>query len=155
MWSPFTENISARLNLTDRSQIPMPPLPKEHSDTTRGVDRQDQSQRLRGFAALGLSLRSVSHILSALGCRLSRMSVWRDVQEAGTNALRGWMGRSYGRVRIMGADETVVKVKGNGTGTSGVRSACEEERLQPSGGYRRMGQIQGNDMASCARASSR
>ena len=81
-----------------------------------GVDRHDQSHRLRGLAALswalGLSLRSVSHLLGALGCELSRMSVWRDVQESGSNALDGWLSRARGRVRLMGADETVVKVRG-------------------------------------------
>ena len=64
------------------------------SDTTlREVDRHDQSHRLRGLAALswalGLSLRSVSHLLGALDCDLSRMSVWRDVQRTGTSALGG------------------------------------------------------------------
>ena len=62
--------------------------------------------------ALGLSLRSVSHLLSALGCELSRMSVWRDVQESGSNALDGWLSRVRGQVRLMGADETVLKVRG-------------------------------------------
>lgn len=82
----------------------------------QGVDHHDQSMRLRGLAALswalGLSLRSVSHLLSALGCELSRMSVWRDVQEAGSNSLDGWLSKHRGRVRLMGADETVVKVRG-------------------------------------------
>ena len=84
-----------------------------------GVDRHDRSHRLRGLAALswalGLSLRSVSHLLGALGCELSRMSVWRDVQESGSNALGGWLSGRRGRVRLMGADETVVKVKGKQT----------------------------------------
>ena len=65
--------------------------------------------------ALGLSLRSVSHLLSALGCDLSRMSVWRDVQESGSNALDGWLSRIRGQVRLMGADETVLKVRGKRT----------------------------------------
>ena len=87
------------------------------SDTIhRCVDGHDQSHRLRGLAALswalGLSLRSVSHLLGALGCDLSRMSVWRDVQAAGTSALGGWLSRDRGRVRLMGADETVLKVRG-------------------------------------------
>ena len=80
----------------------------------QGVDRHDQSHRLRGLAALcwglGLSLRSVSDLLSALGCELSRMSVWRDIQEAGSSVLNGWLSRHRGQVRLMGADETVVKV---------------------------------------------
>ncbi len=53
-----------------------------------GVDGHDRSKRLRGLSALswalGLSHHSVSHILRALGCKLSRMSSWRDVQEAGS-----------------------------------------------------------------------
>ena len=61
--------------------------------------------------ALGLSHRSVSHMLGALGCGLSRMSSWRDVQEAGAGSGR-WMSRAHGRVRVIGADETMVKVKG-------------------------------------------
>ena len=84
-----------------------------------GVDSHDQSLRLRGLSALswalGLSLRSVSHLLAALGCCLSRMSVWRDVQESGSGALSGWVNRTRGRVRVMGADETVVRLKGKKT----------------------------------------
>ena len=80
-----------------------------------GVDRHDQSLRLRGLVALvwalGLSHRSVGHMLCALGCELSRMSSWRDVQEAGTGSGR-WLSRARGRVRVMGADETVVKLRG-------------------------------------------
>ena len=47
-----------------------------------------------------------------LGCDLSRMSVWRDVQESGSNVPGGWLSRDRGRVRLMGADETVLKVRG-------------------------------------------
>ena len=54
-----------------------------------GVDRHKQSRRLRGLAALmwalGLSHRSVSHLLGALGVELCRMSSWRDVQQAGSS----------------------------------------------------------------------
>ena len=90
----------------------------------QGVDRRDQSHRLSGLAALswalGLSFRSVSHLLGAMGCDLSRMSVWRDVQQSGSNALGGWLNRHRGRVRLMGADETVLdetvlKVRGRQT----------------------------------------
>lgn len=81
-----------------------------------GVDGHVQSKRLRALAALswalGLSHRSVSDLLSSLGCGLSRMSSWRDVQEAGTKAVGGWLGRMRGRVSVLGADETVVKVRG-------------------------------------------
>ena len=85
----------------------------------QGVDRRNQSHRLSGLAALswalGLSLRSVSHLLGAMACDLSRMSVWRDVQQSGSNALGRWLNRHRGRVRLMGADETVLKVRGRQT----------------------------------------
>lgn len=83
-----------------------------------GMDRHNQSIRLIGLAglvwALGLLHRSVSHMLGALGCELSRMSGWRDAQEAGAGLGR-WMSRSRGRVSVMGADETVVKLRGEKT----------------------------------------
>ena len=83
-----------------------------------GVDRHDQSLRLRGLVALvwalGLSHRSVVHMLCALGCDLSRMSSWRDVQEVGSGSGR-WVSRARGKVRVMGADETVVKLRGEKT----------------------------------------
>ena len=81
-----------------------------------GVDRSGQTQRMRGWAALawalGLSLRSASHLLAAFGVSVSRMSVWRDVQEAGRNARGKHAGGARGQVRVMGADETAVRVKG-------------------------------------------
>ena len=81
-----------------------------------GIDRGGQTQRMRGWAALawapGLSLRSASHLLADFGVSVSRMSVWRDVQEAGRNARRKHAGRARGQVRVMGADETAVRVKG-------------------------------------------
>ena len=84
-----------------------------------GVDRHDQSLRLRALGALswalGLSLRSMSHLLAALGCCLSRMSVWRDVQESGSGALSGWLNSARGHVRVVGADETVVRLRGKKT----------------------------------------
>ena len=58
---------------------------------------------------LGLSCSAASHLLGALGVGVSKMSVWRDAQEAG-EVLREK--RPAGRVRILGADETVFKVKG-------------------------------------------
>ena len=85
----------------------------------QGIDRGGQSQRMRGWAALmwalGLSLRSASHALAAVGESLSHTSVWRDVQEAGENARRRLAKQARGRVRVIGADETFVKVKGDET----------------------------------------
>lgn len=78
-----------------------------------GITRKDQSQRTVVLAALmyalGLSCSAASHLLGALGAEISKMSVWRDAQEAG-EALR--KSRPRGRVRVMGADETVFSVKG-------------------------------------------
>ena len=82
----------------------------------RGIDRSGQSQRMRGWAALlwalGMSLRSASDALAAVGESLSHASVWRDVQEAGENARRSLAEQARGRVRVVGADETYVRVKG-------------------------------------------
>ncbi len=78
-----------------------------------GITPKNQSQRTVVLAALmyalGLSCSAASHLLGALGADISKMSVWRDAQEAG-EALREK--RPAGRVRVLGADETVFKVKG-------------------------------------------
>lgn len=79
-----------------------------------GVDRHDQSQRLRALVALlwalGLSHQSISHLLVALGAPIAKMTSWRDVQEAGLAAARR---RALPvSVAVMGADETVLRVKG-------------------------------------------
>jgi transposase-like protein len=78
-----------------------------------GITRKSQSQRTVVLAALmyglGLSCSAASHLLGALGAEVCKMSVWRDAQEAG-EALR--KSRPAGRVRVLGADETVYKVKG-------------------------------------------
>jgi transposase-like protein len=78
-----------------------------------GVSEKDQSRRTVVLAALmyalGLSCSAASHLLKALGAQISKMSVWRDAQEAG-EALR--KSRPTGRVRVLGADETLFKVKG-------------------------------------------
>jgi transposase-like protein len=78
-----------------------------------GITRKTQSQRTVVLAALmyalGLSCSAASHLLGALGVDLGQMSVWRDAQQAG-EALR--RKRPTGRVRVLGADETVYKVKG-------------------------------------------
>lgn len=80
----------------------------------QGVDGHDQSQRLRALAALlwalGLSHQNVSYLLVALGTVIAKMTSWRDVQEAGAALQRG-QGRT-GMVEVIGADETVVKVRG-------------------------------------------
>lgn len=79
-----------------------------------GITRKDQSQRTVVLAALmyalGLSCSAASHLLGALGAEISKMSVWRDAQEAG-EALREKR-PAAGRARVLGADETVFSVKG-------------------------------------------
>jgi transposase-like protein len=60
--------------------------------------------------ALGLSCSVATHLLGALGASVSKTTVWRDAQEAG-EAL-GARRPPAGHVRILGADETVFKVKG-------------------------------------------
>ena len=57
------------------------------------------------------------------------MSVWRDVQEAGRNARRKQAGRVRGHVKVIGADETVVRVKGETTFVSVVTDASTGEVL--------------------------
>jgi transposase-like protein len=78
-----------------------------------GVSKKDQSERTVVLAALmyglGLSCSAASHLLGALGAKVSKITVWRDAQGAG-ETLRAK--RPAGRVRVLGADETVFKVKG-------------------------------------------
>jgi transposase-like protein len=78
-----------------------------------GITNKEQSQRTVILAALmyglGLSCSAASHLLSALGAEASKITVWRDAQEAG-EALR--RKRPAGKVRVLGADETVFKIKG-------------------------------------------
>jgi len=78
-----------------------------------GITNKDQSQRTVVLAALmyglGLSCSAASHLLGALGAQVAKITVWRDAQEAG-EALR--RKRPAGRVRVLGADETVFGIKG-------------------------------------------
>ena len=98
-----------------------------------GVVRGGQTRRMRGWAALaralGLSPRSASHLLAAFGVSVSRMSVWRDVQEAGRNARRKQAGRARGRATVIGADEAVVRVKGETAFVGVVTDAATGEVL--------------------------
>ena len=61
--------------------------------------------------ALGLSHISMGCVLMAMGCPASRMSSWRAVQEVGSAAGCGISKRATGRTPVMGADETIVKVR--------------------------------------------
>lgn len=78
-----------------------------------GVTSKDQSRRTVVLAALmyglGLSCSASSHLLGALGVQVSQITVWRDAQEGGEALKRS---RPAGRVRVLGADETIFKVRG-------------------------------------------
>jgi transposase-like protein len=78
-----------------------------------GVTSKTQSQRTVMLGALmyglGLSCSAASHLLGALGAQIGKTSVWRDAQEAG-EALREK--RPVGKARVLGADETIFKLKG-------------------------------------------
>jgi hypothetical protein len=71
-----------------------------------GVDRVDETQRLRNLAAIfclfGMSFRGVCMALSVFWVRLGHIKVWRDIHEQG-DLLE--MGRHWQEVRIMGSDE--------------------------------------------------
>jgi transposase-like protein len=78
------------------------------------VSHYRQSQRVMGLAALlwtlGLSEWATSHALRAFEIELHRSSVHRDRLRAG--ALLRQRTAISGRVRVLGADETVVRVRG-------------------------------------------
>jgi transposase-like protein len=82
------------------------------------VSEAEHSDRLKGAAVLlyllGISYRGVEDFLTALGCPLDHVTVYRDVQEAGKKA-RGareeWLKRA-GRVRVVGGDPTHVRCGG-------------------------------------------
>lgn len=80
----------------------------------QGVDRHDQSQRLRALVALlwglGLSHQSISYLLTALKSAIAKMTSWRDVQEAA--GVLSQRRNGSGMAQVISADETVVKVKG-------------------------------------------
>lgn len=75
-----------------------------------GVDRCQQSQRLRKLAALcwtlGLSYRSVAGVLAAIGVGVGAMTAWRDVQEAASQMKQK---RKWQPVRVLGIDGAYVR----------------------------------------------
>lgn len=78
-----------------------------------GISRCRQSQRVMGLAvllwALGLSQRAVAVVLAGLEAGIHRSTVLRDIHQAGASLWRRW---PVGAVRVLGADETVVRVRG-------------------------------------------
>jgi len=83
-------------------------------DYPGGVDRADQSQRLRKLAALswllGLSYRGLAGLFAVFGVQISRMSAWRDVQE---QAQQEQKAREWRPVRVLGVDGAYVRGEGD------------------------------------------
>ena len=76
----------------------------------QGIDRAQQTQRMRALAAiswlLGLSYRGLSGLIAAFGISISRMTGWRDVQERSKEMLGRWRGK---KVRVIGVDGAYVR----------------------------------------------
>jgi len=70
-----------------------------------GIDRPQQSQRLRKLAALcwilGLSYRGVASVFAVFGVGIAAMTAWRDVQEQAELTRRK---RIWQPVRVLGVD---------------------------------------------------
>ncbi len=79
----------------------------------QGVDRADQTQRLRKLAALGwvlgMSLRGMVMFLSAIDVTVSHMTVWRDLQEQAKLLEKR---RRWQPVRVLGLDGAYPLAKG-------------------------------------------
>jgi len=79
----------------------------------QGVDRADQTLRLRKFAALcwvfGLSYRKLTIVFEAFGVSISHMSAWRDAQEIAQALKRS---KCWKSVRVMGLDGAYVRGMG-------------------------------------------
>ncbi len=75
-----------------------------------GIDRARQTARMRALAAigwiLGMGYRGCSGYLSAFGIALSRMSIWRDVQQRAEQLERE---RFWKPVRVVGVDGAYVR----------------------------------------------
>jgi len=79
----------------------------------QGASRYRQSQRVMGLAVLlwtlGLSQRAVAVVLAGLEASIHRSTVLLDIQRAGASL---WGRSPVGQVRVFGADETVVGMRG-------------------------------------------
>jgi transposase-like protein len=75
-----------------------------------GVNRALQTQRMRALAAIGwvfgMSTRRLSLFLTGFGITLSRMSIWRDVQQRGKQLIKE---RKWQSVRVLGVDGAYVR----------------------------------------------
>lgn len=76
----------------------------------QGIDRGQQTQRLRVLAALGwmlgMSYRGIAGLYAAFGVTISRMTAWRDVQLRARQLRRRWQGK---KVRVIGVDGAYVR----------------------------------------------
>lgn len=88
----------------------------------RGVSGADQSDRMKAITVLmyvlGLSYGAVSDVMEALGCGISKTTVYNNVQTAGDTARReqqDTVGRG-GKRAVIGTDGTYVKVQGEQVG---------------------------------------
>jgi len=81
-----------------------------------GISRRHQSATLQAMTVLlyvlGLSYDGVVEFLRALGCGVSKGTVWNNVQRAGERAIGLRRASEKGLVRIAGFDTTIYKVKG-------------------------------------------
>jgi transposase-like protein len=88
----------------------------------QGISNADQSDALKGATVilyvLGLSYGAVSDFTSALGCPVSKTTVYNNVQEAGEQARKRQRGsvKRGGKRAVIGADGTYVRVKGEQVG---------------------------------------
>jgi transposase-like protein len=75
----------------------------------QGVTQAQQTQRLQILVAigwrLGMSHRGVAMLYEAFGVKISRMTVWRDVQLRAKQQLHKWKGK---KVRVAGVDGAYV-----------------------------------------------
>jgi len=82
----------------------------------QGVTKRAQTERLRALSillyTLGLSYDKVSKVLEALGCPLKKSTIWENVKGTGDAALRLKEKAREERVRVIGLDCTLSKVKG-------------------------------------------
>lgn len=99
-----------------------------------GVSRSPQSARTKAISVilygLGVSYDKVSGFTKALGIGIARGTVWNNVHEAGVKEMEKHS-RSLGssrRVEVLGADETVFKVRGEKV-TVGVVTDAESGQM--------------------------
>ena len=88
----------------------------------RGVSRTQQTIRLKGITVLlyvlGLSYGAVADFLVAMGCAVSKTTVYNNVQAAGKQARRRQRDTvtGSGKRAVIGTDGTYVKVRGEQVG---------------------------------------